>query len=194
MSSRARRRLGAEFWVGLIVVIGIVVVMVPILRRASQMARTVRCRQQIMLIHQALRSYVVNSGGVLPGDAWRERIDDHIDPAEPRQGLSVRWSCPECGSYVGNAALFGSTRPLGEYRFERSVGLMADGVDPLPEDALGRHDHIAWRHRDGANVIFLDGHVEYVRRRDAARIRRYWDDPEQASIRRRGVDGKEDSQ
>jgi prepilin-type processing-associated H-X9-DG protein len=182
MTRPSRRRLGAEFWVGLLVLLGIVAVMVPILRRARQTARMVRCRQHLSLLFRGVQAYTLNNAGMLPQQDWRAVVDPLVEPARPRDGRSPRWQCPEGGSYVGNIHVFRSGRPLGDSRFERSVGLLADGVDPLPPAAIGRYSRIAWRHRDGANVLFLDGHVEYVRRTESARIRRYWNDPEQEAV------------
>ena len=181
--SSAVRRGWADLIVVMVVVAALVVVMVPVLRRTYRTALTLRCRQQLLAIFAAVQSYAIGynghpPGGGGPGD-WRDQIDPLLDPDGPRQsdGRSRLWQCPADGAYVGNAGVFGAAeRPLGSYMLKSEIGLVADGAEGC--GSMGDSGAMDWRHRGGANVIFLDGHVQWVPKEKGGWIRRRWDKPQ----------------
>ena len=166
-------------------------IMAPVLRRTYQTSLTLRCRQQLHTIFAAIQSYAQSNGGyppcqpVPPGkglaDSWREQIDPRLEPDTRlhRDGPSALWECPAGGGYVGNSKVFGPPhRTLGSYRLKLEIGVIADGKPAFDRDGVSDHRGIDWRHRDSANVMFLDGHVEWVPEAKGKLIRRHWDNPQ----------------
>jgi len=194
---RQRRRLKAarsgrgELLVAAIVVLTVIAIMGPVLRRTYQTSLILRCRHQLARIFEAVRTYAQSYGGFPPCQAvpfgagsartWREQVDALLRTDDnPRAGgRSGLWDCPAGGGYVGNVRVFGPPyAPLDAFKLRLEIGVIADGARGGAGSAVGGSEDIEWRHRGGANVVFLDGRVQWVREDKAWAVRRYWDRPQ----------------
>lgn len=179
----AARRGRAELAIAALAILAVFALLVPVLRRTYQMSLTVRCRAQLEQIFAAMRNYALNYDGYPPcGDAaepargWRERIGPFLDPAVagPPGAPSRERRCPAGGDYLANAGLWREPgRRFDDFMLSRQVGVVADG-----RGDVGDFGGIDWRHRSGANVVFLDGHVDWVARDQAWMIRDHWNRPQ----------------
>lgn len=180
----ARCRGRAEILVVALVGLATFAVLVPVLRRTYEMSLAVRCRSQLERIFTAVRNYALNYDGYPPcGDAadpargWRERIAPFF--GEPSEALSRMWLCPAGGEFVANAALWRlPVRRLDDFLLARHIGVVADGKGASGGAAAGDFARIDWRHRSGANVVFLDGHVDWVPLDRAWMIQGHWNRPQ----------------
>lgn len=166
---------------------------VPLVRRTHQMSLTLRCRQQLAALFAAVQSYALNYGGYPPmqstgtasGADWARQVERFVDSesAAGATGEGGLWRCPAGGRYVGNGRIFGlhgPARQLGSFHLKLDIGALADGeCSDSQVTGCGSSRLIDWgRHRGGANVVFLDGHVEWVREDERRRIARHWDNPQ----------------
>ena len=180
MQPGAARRTRAEIVALILVLLGLAAVMVPVLTRTYQTSLTLRCRQQLSVLFTAVQSYALGCDGRLPGRDWQERIGSLLEAQDAAAGRSARvWRCPVGGGYVGNGKVFGhASRGLAAFQLKLEVGLIADGTARCGGGGLGDADCIDWRHRGGANVVFLDGHVEWAPQAKGERVRRHWNHPQ----------------
>ncbi len=182
------RRGRAEFAIAALAVLAVLALLVPVLRRTYQASLIVRCREQLQRIFAAVRNYALNCDGYPPcGDAadpargWQERVGPFLEPSAPAApGAPGRlWRCPAGGDYVANAGLWRAPlRRLDDFMLSRQVGVAADGGARAGDSGVGDFESIDWRHRSGANVVFLDGHVDWVPLDQAWTIRDHWNRPQ----------------
>ena len=183
--SRPRVLGGKELAVLVLVVLVVVGMMAPIIWRTYQTSLAVRCRAHLAEIYEAVRHYAQNHGGcppchgAPPGADWRRLVEPHLDRDERRGGPRAVWECPAGGPYVGNRHLFTCPgRRLGSIRLDREVGVVADGTPQAGREGASDFAGVDWRHRDGANVIFVDGHIAWVPRAKSQWTRRHWNQPQ----------------
>jgi len=189
--SKAARSARAELLVAIILILAVITIMGPVLRRTYQTSLILRCRHQLVQIFGAVRNYAQSSGGYPPcqdvplGEGsigtWREQVDTLLQADDnPRgEGKSRLWGCPAGGGYVGNVHVFGPPHaPMDSFRLRLEIGVIADGAQESDRAGLGGFGDIEWRHRGGANVIFLDGRVQWIHEDKAWAVRRYWDGPQ----------------
>ena len=184
-ADRSKSSLRKDIVVLVIILAALAALVVPVFLQTYQTSVALKCRQQLGQVFAAVQSYVLGSGGYPPGSAgpgtdWRRAVTRFLDPDEVRpDGSSGVWTCPGGGGYVGNGQVLAPPgRPLGSFRLRVEVGLVADGSPSNQAAGSGNADSIEWRHRGGANILFLDGHVELVPRDRGARIRRHWNAPQ----------------
>ena len=187
MHSQALGRWRTDVCIVIACALALLAVMCPVLRRTYQISLTLRCGRQLEQIFQAVRSYAEGHGGYppcqdvppAPGSAgnWREQMRRRLSRGGAEDSAGP-WECPAGGTYVGNRALFGPPhRTLGSFRLRREIGIIADGKAAVDGPGVGDFRGIDWRHRGGANVMYLDGHVDWVPEDKAAWAARHWDDP-----------------
>ena len=131
-----------------------------------------------------MRNYAVNYDGYLPcGDAddpargWWGRIGPFLTMSPRSASHALR--CPAGGDYVANAGLWRAPlRRLDDFVLSRQVGVLADGIARVGDSGVGDFESIDWRHRSGANVVFLDGRVDLVPFDQAWTIQDHWNRPQ----------------
>ncbi len=183
LAPNAGRRGRAELLAAGLAALAVLALLIPVLRRTYQMSLIVRCRAQLERIFAAVRNYALNYDGYPPcGDAvdpaqgWRQRVESFLD--EPLGARGRTWRCPAGGGYVANAGLWRPPhRALDDFMLTRQIGVVADGSGPAGGD-VGDFESIDWRHRAGANIVFLDGHVDWVPFDRASMVREHWNRPQ----------------
>ncbi|MFO7898390.1 MAG: hypothetical protein R6V58_04945 [Planctomycetota bacterium] len=182
---RGRQGRGEVFTAGL-AALALIAIMAPALVRTYQMSVTLRCGQRLSQIYRAVHTYAQSHDGHVPCQAvppdgrgdWREIARAWFDPPDASESEDI-WTCPGGRPYVGNVHLFGPPhRPMSDYLLTLEVGLAADGLAEYDEAAVGDFAGVDWRHRDHANVLFLDGHVEWVAREKPKSVPRWWNRPQ----------------
>ncbi len=174
-----RKRI--ELLVVVLIVAALVGVLSFVIVRTREAALALRCRQRLRGLYTALQRYALDNDGYLPlqdDRGWRESVGEFLEggrlgPEERR----LRSTCP-AGEYVGNRSLFAPDRTLDTFRLRLEIGLLADGPEAGPQIETAGSDGIGWRHMGGANVLFVDGHVDWVDQAHSQRIRRHWDAPQ----------------
>ena len=169
-----------------VVIFALGAVMVPVLRRTYQTSLTLGCQQQLTRIFAGVRSYALSFGGWPPSEGvragagsaggWYAQSEPFLDTGGSSGRPGSLWNCPAGGPYVGNAGIFQSpTRTLGAFKLKREIGVVADGKPG--GGRVGDTTGIAWRHRGGANVVFLDGRVQWILKSNSRWMRKHWDKP-----------------
>jgi prepilin-type processing-associated H-X9-DG protein len=180
--NREAGRIRGEWLVVAVILLAFVGILGPLIHQSHRIALTVRCRQRLMQVFSALQSYAISHGGLPPahhgpGGDWRAALEPMLPP-----GLAGRddfWACPAGGPYLGNREVFRpEPRPLGDYRLQRQVGLIADGLPTHRAAGVSDARGLDWRHRGGANVLFVDGRVEWILETKRQALERHWDDPQ----------------
>jgi prepilin-type processing-associated H-X9-DG protein len=178
-------RVRAELIIVAVIMLVFVGILVPVIQRTHRTALIVRCRQQLMRVFSALQQYTISHGGVMPahdargsgGPDWRRTLEEFADPEQGRS--DTLWECPAGGPYLGNVHVFSARpRPVSEYRLRRQIGLVSDGKASYRRRGVSDSRGIDWRHREGANVLFIDGHIEWAREEARAAVDRHWDKPQ----------------
>lgn len=137
-----------------------------------------QCQTNLKQVALAIKQYVQDANEHFPHfpslrttKGWREAITPYVKNAEI-------FHCPSEGDdqtqtycdYWFNARLSGAGEELVE--FASSTLLLGDGYssgDPrvslsqLPQSWRDDEKSPAWRHLDGANYAFVDGHVKWFR-------------------------------
>jgi len=174
------RRKRIEAVVVVVIVVVMLTMVATVIRHTHQASLALRCRRRLISLFVAVQHYALSYGGHPPGqDAggnWRGLIAPLLDAGEQGQAeLEQFLQCPAGGAYVGNRNILASDKTLSSFRLTLEVGVFADG-DGAAE--TGGSMALEWRHDGGANVVFLDGHVERVIQKKSVRVRRHWDTPQ----------------
>ncbi|RYX82984.1 DUF1559 domain-containing protein [bacterium] len=162
-----RRRAGTliDHAVTLAVWVVLFAILVPVFSRARNNARRATCQSNLKQICLALWQYTEDSDGVLPTRDW-------VSLTKPYAKEKDIFRCPVKndgrgrGDYFFNARLL--RRELGGISAPQSLILLGDGSDdsPVARFPTGwRTDESspAWRHLEGANYAFGDGHVKWLK-------------------------------
>ena len=162
--------MGTLFWVilglgclGMIVLAAFVVmgITMPVFFRARERAGSASCLSNLKQLELAQLMYAQGYNGMLPpASGW-------IDLQMPYTKNEQIYLCPEDStpfmpgafpvSYAMNVAVSGQdTTKLGN---PAQVPSLYDATGPFGDHTIG-----AFRHNDGANLGFLDGHVKWIGR------------------------------
>jgi prepilin-type processing-associated H-X9-DG protein len=149
-------------------------VLAPAVVRVRQLAFRVACGENLVGLGKAMYIYTEDNNGRFPTPAtWCDLLVQHADV----QPQTLR--CPGTGegssSYAMNTFVRGLSSDLPPdmvLLFEASPGWNQVGGPELL--AIERHQG------DGCNVLFVDGHVEFVRSADLPRLRWTSDGPADA--------------
>ena len=182
-------RLGrGELFTLLLAMLALAAIMVPVFVRTYHTSLTFKCRQRLSQIYRAVYSYAQSNDGFPPcqavdpsgpdGADWRAQLRERLVDGG-WEAADDWWTCPSGGAYVGNVHVFGPPhRRLDEFLLSREIGLVADGAAESDATGVGEFDAVDWRHRDHANILFLDGHVEWVAQEKPKSFRRHWNAPQ----------------
>jgi len=127
-------------------------ILFPVFAKARQKADSAQCLSNLQQIWLGLRMYAADNGGFYPPS------DNHLEPLYPR--------------YLPHADVFLCPSVPDEVRgrnvnrdYQYKGGLATDAP---PEFALGSDRAI--RHMEGADFLFADGHVKWLRAGPDAKI------------------------
>ncbi|PIU95660.1 MAG: hypothetical protein COZ06_36355 [Armatimonadetes bacterium CG_4_10_14_3_um_filter_66_18] len=145
--------------------------------RPSEKARMAACQGNLRQIGQALESYTIQHGRFPQASSWC----DAVLLCLPDQGRDVL-KCPSTPRRTKGESHYAYNRKLSTLRCS-TPELAARGVaaelvvvvDSLPGWNRSAYKSADARHTGGANVLFLDGHVKWVRGEEVPKVR--WDVP-----------------
>lgn len=150
---RRRRTILSAAAIGL-ALIGIVAAVVPRVNIDREDATRVRCAGQLRRIGQAITLYAAANSGAPPGSVVAMLRTAAVAPEE--------FVCPRDRSArpAASAATFAGSSADCSYAY---VGDRIDDLNAAPPDAILAFDRDAGLHDgDGLNVLFADGHVEFL--------------------------------
>ncbi|BCM91534.1 hypothetical protein IAD21_03409 [Abditibacteriota bacterium] len=168
------RRL--RFYLVLFGVLGVIGwIIKPTPTRAYRNARRSSCQSSLRQIGMALQMYAADYDECLPPRQWGAPLMVYAKDERLFQ-------CPETNFTIGTTDYFFNSRFCGVPRTKisspRTLIVMGDGSDNAPFDAtLGQlppawlkdESSPAWRHLDGANYGFADGHVKWLKAKGVSR-------------------------
>ena len=170
------------------------------LRGRGQDAKCAGNRRQLGIV---LNSYAYENNGLMPAPmgndlngtpvSWMIVVQTYLRMTFPKVDSDNIFRCPSAyktfpngkvrRSYMMNSAgTDGRTaaRPMLYDRPSTVAWLMDAGPNSANEGdgwttfgITSYEKNIDWRHRDGLNILFLDGHVERLSRSEAARLETY---------------------
>ena len=140
------------------------VILFPVFARARENARRSSCQSNLRQLHVALRQYAADYDGQLP-------VTECATSLKAYTKRSSTFRCPSKGSRTGASDYFFNARflkkKLGDIPSPQTLVLMGDGNDGAPLTQLPSawptdEYSPAWRHMNGANYGFADGHVKWL--------------------------------
>ncbi len=171
-------------WIEALVVIAIVAIgasiLFPIPSRGREGARRSSCASNLKQVGLAFLQYARDADEKAPPvsnarGGWTRLVSPYfkyVGSAEIFQCPSARSDLTGATDYFYNARLAGAHNKLGSEAKSVSTILVGEGLDDQNADyhlsqwpASWRADESspAWRHLDGANNLFVDGHVKWFR-------------------------------
>lgn len=153
--------LGAVI-LGTVAVIAILAaILFPVFAKARERARQTACMSNLKQISVSAQMYVMDHGGYPPARTWQNSL-------EPYTKSKTVFRCPALteGGIAYNSSL--NTRLEKSVPAQRTTPL---AFDAIPRTEAGTAKHVmAYRHGNHANVGFVDGHVESLRREEPAHL------------------------
>lgn len=176
----------------LLVVIAIIAllaaILFPVFGRAREKARQATCQSNLKQLAMAVAMYIQDHDEVLPpcNPDWRNDLNPYLNKAS---ATTTRFWCPSAGKNPINDTYTSLCYAFNAYLAHNSPGYgkaLAAGpkmmamiehpsdrlmfVDCQPGIATAEYSQITTdlaraqtcRHNDGANVLFIDGHVKWV--------------------------------
>lgn len=163
-----RRRRGIDI-VDLVVNSAICLILIamlfPVFARARNNARRSACQSNLKHLEVALWQYVADNNGVSPSGKWDASLRPYIKESRV-------FRCPSTGETRGASDYFFNARflkkPLNALSAPQTLILMGDGdgsaaLAQLPPAWTQDNSSPAWRHLDGANYGFADGHIKWLK-------------------------------
>jgi prepilin-type processing-associated H-X9-DG protein len=153
-----------EYSVQLAIILILAAILSPVFIRARKNARRTECQSNQKQIFLALQQYTADYNGHLPPRAWSSLI-------KPYAKERAIFRCPAINSNSGASDYFFNSRflnrQLGSIQKPQTLILMGDGGDgstiiPLSDEWFQNGNSPAWRHFEGANYSFVDGHVKWL--------------------------------
>ena len=179
------RKIGFTL-VELLVVIAIIIILVgitvPAVRWARQRAKTTQCQNNLKQIGTALQQYTISWNGALPHEddgnppnsCWYYLIDPYLGGAN-KQTDEIK-ICPvedEKNKQVKESYRFNSKlerypeyifRDVGDFTYpDRTVVIFDAALRGQNISFKGNENDISDRHQGGANIIFGDFHISWIK-------------------------------
>ncbi len=146
----------------------------PVFSRARDNSRRANCLSNQKQIVMALWQYTADyNGDDLPSRDWVALIKPYVKE-------NAIFRCPSKNGGQGKSDYFFNSRflkrELQAIKKPETLVLLGDGNDDspliqLPAAWLKDENSPAWRHLDGANYGFADGHIKWLK---ATRVNRYF--------------------
>ena len=142
----------------------IIAFLYPTFSRAKKNTQRANCQLNQKQIAFALLQYAADNDGDLPRHNW-------VAMAKPYVKDSAVFRCPSKGAPIGGSDYFFNDhlfkKQLENIKSPQTLILMGDGNDdkPLskfPSAWLKDENSPAWRHIEGANYCFADGHIKWL--------------------------------
>ncbi|RYX82983.1 DUF1559 domain-containing protein [bacterium] len=163
--NRRRAFTWLEFRWQLAIFLILTALLIPKFMGARENARRANCQSNLKQIGLALQQYVTDNGGDLPSRHWPALLKPYIK--EDRVFRCSTTSGPKGASdYFFHARFL--EKPLKGSASPPTLILLGDGNDGLPlarfPDSWRTDENSpAWRHIEGANYCFADGHVKWLK-------------------------------
>ena len=146
-----------------------VAILRPLPNRSYLNARRVRCQSNLKQIGLALQQYAQDYDEHLPLRRWETPLLDYTKESIFQCPSAETNATGETGDYFFNNRFLGE--PLGKITSPNTLIFVGDGLDnatdatlfSLPTRWRTVRDSPAWRHLDGANYSFADGHVKWLK-------------------------------
>lgn len=163
-----RRRRGDTLIDNLItgsIILILAAILFPMFSRARENARCSSCQSNLKRIQVALGQYVADNNGVLPAGTWNDVLRPYIKEDDV-------FRCPSKKVTGGTSDYFFNARFLKEQlntlSSPQTLILIGDGdggsaLAQLPPAWLKDESSSAWRHMNGANYGFADGHIKWLK-------------------------------
>lgn len=154
---------------GVFVLIAVVLILFPFPMRSRHYPRRASCQSSLKLVGLAWQQYAQDYDEKLPTQQWGTLL-------LPYAKYGAVFNCAETKDVQGTSDYFFNSRFLGKATAgipsPKSLVLIGDGLADgslgatlyqLP-DSWRKDEHSpAWRHLDGANYGFADGHVKWLK-------------------------------
>lgn len=156
-----------------VVAIGAAILMPPGMGRGRENARRASCQSNLKQIGLAFAQYAQDADAKAPPVAnWTQLLSPYVKSDAVFHCYSARGNKTGATDYFYNARLAGAKGKLGSHAKSVFTILSGDGADDqnasynlsqLPKEWRNDESSPAWRHLDGANYLFVDGHAKAYR-------------------------------
>ncbi|BCM91536.1 hypothetical protein IAD21_03411 [Abditibacteriota bacterium] len=163
------RRRYAAAWPEYAVVLSIwfilALILYPVFSRARENARRATCMSNQKQIANALLYYAADNNGNLPGHGWVSLITPYVKTGDI-------FRCPSKSEALGKNDYFFNARFLkknvDDIKKPQTLVLLGDSKDDsplsqLPAEWVRYQESPLWRHLEGANYGFADGHIKWLK-------------------------------
>ena len=130
--------------------------LVPALSTAREKARRVQCLSNLRQIGLALGQYTGDNNDKLPVRQWCDTLTQSGYLSSPKTFLCPSGNSAKC-AYVFNSHMLG-----GVWLSDPNIVVVLDGESDWNAVISGSSELPATAHRTGRNVLFSDGHVQWV--------------------------------
>jgi prepilin-type processing-associated H-X9-DG protein len=152
--------LACVIGVGVVVCGCMASILLPSLNRAREMANRVKCASNLRMIGQAIQMYANENGGMFPDSFERVLLTQDLTSGE--------FVCPSSSDTPSPGATNVSQAPALSKGGHLSYVYVGKGMTSriLTSPNAGRtvlaYEPMTNHRNDGCNVLFADGHVEFV--------------------------------
>jgi len=190
------RRSEAFTLVELLVVISIIAlllaILMPSLQKARESAKKVVCTSNIRQIGLAMGVYMQNNSGCLPGPGSDYTIAIENAPGtttitgQLREFMALKnWQCPSDKLFWGKETgyvdlpihtsfMYNVKRmyglPVKDGKHRKITGYARPSVEQIVAERynmpIAKPTKLKYFHKDGTNVLFLDTHVDFIKKFD----------------------------
>ena len=151
-----------HLYIWLIAIVCIMIILYGI-KQISDIKHRAICHGHLKGLYTALKVYHTDYHQ-LPGyESWYDKLISECDFLPEAFGCPADKSEKGMGNYIINKGF----DPY--WKSSRDVVLVFEGAQGWNQ--VGDKQHIRFHHFNGCNVLFSDGHVEYIKRKDIDKLK-----------------------